>query len=86
MKYTNIPIMVIYSIYCNDSGKYYVGQTIQSISKRFKSHCNSKFLIGEAIRKYGVENFIIEEIDTASSLEELNEKESFWVIKLLLNY
>lgn len=73
---------VIYSIFCKESNKFYVGQTIQSISKRFSSHCNGKFLIGDAIRKHGVDNFLLEEIDTADSFEELNEKESFWVIKL----
>ena len=32
-----------------------------------------------AIRKYGPDNFIIEEIDTAQTKEELNEKEIYWI-------
>ena len=32
-----------------------------------------------AIRKYGKDNFIIEEIDSAFSQEELNQKEQYWI-------
>ena len=36
----------------------------------------------EAIRKYGFEDFDWEVIDSAETLEELNEKEIFWINKL----
>ena len=39
-------------------------------------------MISKAIQKYGKENFIVEEIDTAESLEELNKKEAEWIDKL----
>lgn len=32
-----------------------------------------------AIRKYGKDNFIIEEIDSAKTQNELNEKEQYWI-------
>ncbi|MCB5259637.1 MAG: GIY-YIG nuclease family protein [Candidatus Cloacimonetes bacterium] len=32
-----------------------------------------------AIRKYGTENFTVEIIDTAESIEELNKKEKYWI-------
>lgn len=35
--------------------------------------------MARAIRKYGKENFIIEEIDTANTQQELNGKEQFWI-------
>jgi hypothetical protein len=33
----------------------------------------------KALRKYGLENFIIEIIETCNSLDELNEKEIYWI-------
>lgn len=38
-------------------------------------------IIGKAIEKYGKENFTWEIIDTANTIEELNEKESFYILK-----
>lgn len=35
--------------------------------------------LARAIRKYGPENFIVEQIDIATSVEELTQKESYWV-------
>ena len=32
-----------------------------------------------AIRKYGKDSFIIEEIDTAQTQDELNQKEQYWI-------
>lgn len=81
--------MVIYKITNLTNGKLYIGQTITTIEKRFKRHCykyseNSKYktAIHLAIKKYGKENFKIEKIDDASTIDELNEKESFWILKL----
>jgi group I intron endonuclease len=33
----------------------------------------------KAFRKYGIENFTVEIIDTAKNIDELNEKEKYWV-------
>ena len=35
-----------------------------------------------AIRKYGKDNFEYEQIDSANTVEELTEKEDYWIIKL----
>lgn len=35
-----------------------------------------------AIRKYGTEHFHVEQIDTACSMTELDEKEKYWIKKL----
>ncbi len=67
--------------------KLYVGQTSTSLLKRWARHCwisekKKNMPIGLAIAKYGKSNFTIEEIDSADSLEEANQKEVFWAIKL----
>lgn len=84
--------MFIYKIINLVNNKIYVGKTTSTIEKRFKSHKKSykSWLKGNrgcshlysAFDKYGIENFIIEELDTASTIDELNEKEIYWIKKL----
>ncbi|NFO99068.1 hypothetical protein FDC62_12905 [Clostridium botulinum] len=76
--------MIIYKITCKLNGKVYIGQTSETLQKRFKRHMgyqknehDTKFY--RAIRKYGVENFAIEQIDTANTQEELDDKEMYWI-------
>lgn len=75
--------MIIYQIKNNFNGMRYIGQTTRTLKYRWDRHCryNPKrhSYISNAIQKYGKENFIIEEIDSASSIEELNAKEEFWI-------
>lgn len=75
--------MVIYKFENKINGKIYVGQTVQKLSKRISSHkhpgANKNLPIDAAIRKYGIENFSITTIDHANSVDELNEKEKFWI-------
>ena len=77
--------MWIYKITNKVNNKMYIGQSAYSIQKRFKRHINDALSnrldthLCRAIRKYGPENFCIEEIDTASSQEELNQKEHDWI-------
>jgi len=73
--------MVIYKITNKLNNKVYIGQTVQSLKDRlnhhFRSSPNSPMF--RARKKHGKENFSIEEIDTAQTLEELNEKEIYWI-------
>ena len=79
--------MFIYTIINNINGKKYVGLTTKSLEERFKNHKNQKTCgIGPAIKKYGIENFNISLIDTASTLEELKEKEIYWIQQLNPEY
>lgn len=78
--------MYVYKITCILNNKVYIGQTCEPINKRFKRHMgyqkdthDTKFY--RAVRKYGVENFYIELLDTATTQEELDEKEIFWINK-----
>lgn len=76
----------IYKIYNKINGHCYIGQS-RNIEKRWKNHiCASKnendvaynYPLYRAFRKYDISNFdflILEEC----SIEELNEKEIFWI-------
>lgn len=73
--------MIIYKITNLINNKVYIGQTVQPLYKRWWRHCHNgkSSVIGSAIEKYGKDNFSIEVIDTATTLEELNDKEIFWI-------
>ena len=77
--------MWIYKIINIQNNKCYIGQTIRPIQDRFHRHINDAMNnildthFARAIRKYGKENFKIEEIDSANSQEELNKKEQYWI-------
>lgn len=81
--------LLIYKITNLINGKIYVGQTTKTLRQRLAKHwseakCASRpnNYFHNALLKYGIENFIIEKLDTASSIEELNEKEYYWIEKL----
>lgn len=77
--------MWIYKITNIQNNKVYIGQTIRPIEQRFKRHLNDALNnildthFARAIRKYGKENFIIEQIDEAQTQDELNQKEQYWI-------
>lgn len=79
----------IYQITNNINGKIYVGKTTKNnIQERWKEHlkdykkprCEKRPLY-DAMNKYGSENFSIKELEECS-LEELNDKEIYWIEKL----
>ncbi len=67
--------MIIYKVTNLLNGKIYIGQSIKDDSNYF----GSGVLIKNAIEKHGKDNFIKEIIDTANSVDELNEKEIYWI-------
>ena len=75
--------MYIYKITNLINGKIYIGQTTRTLQQRWIEHCKPSstncVLLHNAIQKYGKENFIIEKIDMACDLEELNKKEIYWI-------
>lgn len=76
--------MIIYKITNNVNGKLYIGQTTHSLKKRWGEHCRGipNTAIKSAIKKYGKDSFTIEQLDTANTTDELNEKEIYWIEKL----
>lgn len=75
---------IVYLILNKVNGVKYVGQTIQPLKVRFKEHVRKKenTLIGNAIRKYGKENFYCGVIKTCTSKEELDKWEKYYIAVL----
>lgn len=72
--------MLIYKITNLINGKVYIGQTVRPLNQRLANHkLYPKSLISNAFKKYGIENFTIETIDTAVNKEELDSKERMWI-------
>jgi len=83
--------MIIYKITNKITNDFYIGKTTKTKEERFQKHkynssYNSKTYLYRAMRKYSVENFIIEEVESQIENEKLNEREQFWIEKLNPKY
>lgn len=75
----------IYLITNKINNKKYVGKTTQSIEKRWQEHisdskkekCEIRPLY-RAMRKYGIENFSIKELEKCN-IDNLSEREKYWI-------
>lgn len=79
-------MFTIYKITNLKNRKSYIGQTSKTIKDRLQRHIQTamKFQLNtyfaKAIRKYGIENFIIEELETnILSQEEANRREIYYI-------
>lgn len=77
----------IYIITNDINNKVYIGQTIQTLKKRFNGHCcysksdrSSSMYIKRAIHKYGKDKFHISLIEECP-IDSLNEREIYWIGK-----
>ena len=75
----------IYKITNTLNNKIYIGQTIKTVQKRFTQHKNnsnkeyfSQIVLYKAFNKYGIENFICEEIEEVPN-DKLDEREKYWI-------
>jgi len=74
----------IYKITNKTNNKVYIGQTISKLKVRWQKHCLdarkhiSDTHFARAIRKYGEDNFVIEEIEKVN-IEQLDEAEIKWI-------
>ena len=75
----------IYKITNQLNNKVYIGKTVGTIEKRWNEHCkdytrrkHENRPLYSAMLKYGIENFLIEEIEECS-VEILNEREKYWI-------
>lgn len=76
--------MIIYKSTNKITRKIYIGQTTHTLDKRIKSHLkeskmesNRPFML--SINKHGIDNFEFEIIDSTNNLDELNNKEIYWI-------
>jgi group I intron endonuclease len=80
----NYKIYVIINL-IND--KKYVGSTTQTLKNRLKQHENKSAQVSNnkfhnAIRKYGIENFVISELESGKTEENIIDIEEKWIRKL----
>ncbi len=77
--------MIIYKVTNKINGKIYIGQTTQELHCRWRDHCRGDkqrdSYLHRAIKKYGIDNFIIEQIDMAGTLDGLNLLEEMHIKK-----
>lgn len=77
--------MIIYKVTNKINGMVYIGQTRNSLEKRWNQHksdAKKSFTCGklkQAIIDYGAASFTVEQIDIAASKEEADEKETYWI-------
>jgi group I intron endonuclease len=77
--------MNIYKITNTLNNKIYIGQTVQKNAKmRWYQHCadankGKDSHLCNSMRLYGIENFVWEVIDSATTIDELNVKEEQWL-------
>lgn len=77
--------MIIYKVKNKISGKVYIGQTVKTLEYRKNTHIlhsktpKSKF--HKALRSYGADNFEWDVLDTATTKDELNQKEIYYIQK-----
>lgn len=70
------------------NGKIYIGQTRRGIDARINDHRKAanreyeqRYEFYREMREFGFESFVWEIIDTAESVEELKDKEEYWIRK-----
>lgn len=78
-----VPKFQVYIISNDVNSKVYIGQTTNLLRERFNQHYNNpESHVGAAMREIGKEHFSISILDdTATNLDELLEKEKYYINK-----
>ena len=74
---------IIYAIYNKETEKYYIGQTIKDLNKRWQEHLYEARRMKDtplyrSIRKYGADKFKIRVIEECS-INTLDDRETYWI-------
>ena len=78
-------MIIIYKITNTVNGMAYVGQTRQPLYTRWYRHCDDTkrkykcHKLHNDIIKYGKDQFLIEQIDSAETQTQANVKEMYWI-------
>lgn len=82
--------MYVYKITNNVTGDFYIGKTVKTIKSRMMGHKQTykkeDTYLYRAMRKYGFENFTIEELVECDSKESLNDEEIRHIREMLPKY
>lgn len=70
--------MIIYKTTNKIDGKIYVGKDV----KDNPTYLGSGFILKRAIKKYGKENFLKEILERCHTIEQLDDREKYWIAKL----
>jgi group I intron endonuclease len=81
---------IIYRITNKSTGKEYVGLTIQTLERRWNYHIqqamagyiNGTDSLHAAIREFGPDDFVVLQIDSGTTKNDLEKKERYWIKKL----
>jgi group I intron endonuclease len=82
----HLPYGIIYCAYNHVTNKYYIGQTTETISRRWNRHVSDSLAhknasyFHKAVRKHGRSAFELSTVAVADSLEQLNQLETLWII------
>ena len=68
--------MYIYKTTNLTNGKVYIGKSEKDFNREY---LGSGVLLSKAIKKYGKENFKVELIEDCNTIEDLNNREKFWI-------
>ena len=76
----------IYKIENQINHKLYIGKTLFTIDRRWNQHkrnaMDDKFNhmpLYHAMRKYGIDNFVISSLEEVSDISRLSEREQYWI-------
>jgi group I intron endonuclease len=73
--------MIIYKIENKINNMIYIGQTIRTMEERIYQHKKRDSYISRSLRKYGFDNFDYDIIYNGVDIDDLNEKEIYYIKK-----
>lgn len=80
MPWTKQEHWTLYCLTCLVNGKAYIGITSRAPNERWAEHRRSRqSMIGAAIRKYGIENFVLDVLQTVAHAQEAAAAERDWI-------
>lgn len=75
--------MYIYKTTNKLNGRIYIGKSAKEFNPNYYG---SGKILNRAIKKYGKENFFVEVIEYCNSIDELNEREIYWISTFMNGY